>query len=89
MLWGINIFCGHPGEEEGNISSVWCLKCEIEKNQERHEVVRMGFKRKKDILHERMTSSSALKFEPAHIGDTDSIPIERPDEMNLPQFCFA
>ena len=78
----IHFICCRPGGEEGNGSSVWCPRCDIEKKREQHEAVRIGLKRKQDILHQRMISSSAKKFAPAHVGDNVTIPIERPDKMN-------
>ena len=60
---------------------MWCPRCDIEKKRE-HEAVRIGLKRKQDILHQRIINSSAKKFAPAHVGDNVTIPIERPDKMN-------
>ena len=34
------------------------------------------------MLHQRMISSSAKRYEPALVGDNVTIPIERPDKMN-------
>ena len=55
----IHFICGRQGGEEGYGSSVWCPRCDIEVNREQHEVVRVGIKRKQNVLHQRMISSSA------------------------------
>ena len=74
----IHFICGLPGEE-GYGSSVWCPKCDLEVNREQHEFVRVGIKRKQDVLHQRMINSSTKRYEPALVGDNVTIPIERPD----------
>ena len=44
--------------------------------------MRVGIKRKHDVLHQRMISSAAKRYEPALVGDNVTIPIERPDKMS-------
>ena len=44
--------------------------------------MRVGIKRKQDVLHQRMISSAAKRNEPALVGCNVTISIERPDKMN-------
>ena len=78
----IHFICGRPAGEEGYGSSVWCSRCHLDVKRDKHEVMRVGIKRKQDVLEQRMISSAAKRYEPALVGDNVTIPIERPDKMN-------
>ena len=54
----------------------------MEVNRDQHESVGKGIKRKQEQFHLRIVNSAAKRFEPAHVGDNVSNPIERPDQMN-------
>ena len=61
---------------------MWRPRCDLEAKRDKREVLRVGIKRKQDMLHQRMVSSAAKRYEPALVGDNITIPIERPDKMN-------
>ena len=44
--------------------------------------MRVSIKREHDVLHQRMISSAAKRYDPALVGDNPTIPIEIPDKMN-------
>ena len=55
----IHIICGRQVGEECYGSSVWCLRCDLEVKRDKREILRVGIKRKQDMLHQRMVSSAA------------------------------
>ena len=65
----VHFICGRPAGEEGYGSNVWCPRCDLDVKRDKHEVMRVGIKRKQDVLHQRMISSAAKRYEPALVGD--------------------
>ena len=49
----IHFICGRPAGEEGYGSSMWCPRCDLAVKRDKHEVMRVGIKRKQDVLHKR------------------------------------